>query len=181
MATLAVPSEASPVLQRGSVGMGVRCVQWGVNHLSGAALMFGPQTPVDGQYGPATAGGVQQFQAQYATMETGWRTVDGRVGPMTGTILSEAGFGGAPAAWHCSEHVPYDPKLRGVAQRSLVLIRREIATITPRGRFVRAGAPHPGVPSRHRPRARQSGETVIVRAVLPDAAGSRGWRGASVG
>jgi hypothetical protein len=133
VATFAVPAEASAVLQRGSVGIGVRCVQWGVNHLSGAALMFGPQTPVDGQYGPATAGGVEQFQAIYATAETGSKTVDGRVGPLTGTVLLEADFGGAPAAWHCADHVPHDPRFRRAAQRNLVVIRHEIAVTGPGG------------------------------------------------
>ncbi len=140
VATFAVSAEASPVLQRGSVGTGVRCVQWGVNHLSSAALTFGPQTPVDGQYGPGTSGAVQQFQAQYATQESGGRTVDGRVGTLTGSVLLEAGFGGAPAAWHCADHVPHDPKLRGAAQRNLVLIRREIATMTPTRLTTRASA-----------------------------------------
>jgi peptidoglycan hydrolase-like protein with peptidoglycan-binding domain len=115
----ASPVQASDVIQRGSVGLGVKCVQYAVNHLGSAGVGIGLRTPVDGQYGRDTAGAVQALQASFAPIENFESTVDGRVGTLTGTTLREANFGGAPAEWRCDEHVPYDPKLRRQAQANL--------------------------------------------------------------
>ena len=53
----------------------MRCVQNGVNVISGAGLA------VEGQYGPATTQAVRNVQAWVAI------GVDGKVGPATGTVI----------------------------------------------------------------------------------------------
>ena len=81
-----------PSLRYGSTGIGVQCVQAGVNRV------FGPVLEVDGIFGPNTRHWVDQFQRSYGI------TRDGIVGPQTGTLIvdrdREVGW------WVCWYYVP---------------------------------------------------------------------------
>lgn len=121
--TSALAAHPTTVLQRGSTGDGVRCVQWAVNHLTTAASPDALVTNVDGQYGPDTAGAVQQFQALYAQVGDFRQTVDGRVGPATGSVLADLGYGGAPQEWRCSTNVPRDATPGAVARAAATVVR----------------------------------------------------------
>lgn len=65
------------LLQQGSTGDSVRCVQSYLSALGGIV----PKVTIDGQYGPATTGSVRSFQRLARLTE------DGKVGPATWSAL----------------------------------------------------------------------------------------------
>ena len=117
---MVVPAQAAPpVLKQGSLGDGVRCVQWGVNHLLPASPGNPLPVRVDGVYGPVTTRSVYSLQVMLEVAVNDPNLYDGWVGPRTGTALHVAGFSAAPARWHCPDTVPFDPELTDQAVTAL--------------------------------------------------------------
>jgi hypothetical protein len=117
---MVVPAQAAaPVLKQGSLGDGVRSVQWGVNHLLPAAPGNPRRVSVGGVYGHDTTKSVYTFQVMLNVAARDPDLYDGWVGPRTGTALHVAGFAAAPARWHCADNVPYDPELTDRARTAL--------------------------------------------------------------
>ncbi len=85
---------SAPTLRYGSSGHGVECVQVMLNRVG-----LGHSIAVDGQFGPATKGMVEDFQRAHGRLD-----IDGVVGRQTGGALWELTYKG----WFtdCFDYVP---------------------------------------------------------------------------
>jgi peptidoglycan hydrolase-like protein with peptidoglycan-binding domain len=99
VATTASASPTAPILQRGSSGPGVGCVQAGLNFVGGAGL------DVDDDFGGLTEQAVKNFQRFFGLAP------DGKVGKKTGSLLFflvnyKAGYPIWPVGGGCWTFIP---------------------------------------------------------------------------